>query len=84
MYTITAWEDVESSKQLLRGGTHSKVMQAFYNSDFSEGGFTSVWMAHHINTMWVRCPACGQKGSADEPGGMCQCGQPLPEPPPYW
>lgn len=84
LYTITAWEDAESPKQLLRGGTHSKAMQTFFNTDFAEGAFTSVWTAHHINPFWIRCPACGRKANYDDLQGMCQCGQPLPDPPPYW
>lgn len=84
LYTITAWEDAESPKQLLRGGAHSKAMQTFFSTNFAKAAFTSVWSAHHLNPLWVRCPACGQMASYDDPQGRCQCGQPLPEQPPYW
>ena len=84
LYTITAWEDVENPKQLLQGGTHSKAMQSFFSTDFAEVGFSSVWIPHHINSMWIRCPACARKVRHDQLEGTCQCGQPLPEQLPYW
>ena len=84
LYTITAWEDVENPKQLLQGGTHSKAMQSFFSTDFAEVGFSSVWMPHHINSMWIRCPACARKVRHDQLEGTCPCGQPLPEQSPYW
>ena len=41
--TISAWEDAESPRQLMRGGTHATAMRAFW-SHLSDGGYTSVWV----------------------------------------
>lgn len=82
-YTITAWEDPESASQLLRPGAHREAMQVFFGSEFAEGGMTSVWIPHHINALWVRCPACRRMSDYDRDEGKCQCGQQLPQLP-YW
>ncbi|CAN5125698.1 hypothetical protein BH18ACT10_BH18ACT10_04100 [soil metagenome] len=84
MLTVTAWEDTESPAQMYRGGTHSEAMNRFFGSDFTAGGVTSVWKPERINALWVRCESCGSMQDHDLSNGMCQCGQPLPEPPPYW
>jgi len=82
-YTITAWEDAESASQMLGASAHREAMQAFFGPDFAEGGMTSVWIPHHINALWVRCPACGRMSDYDQDEGKCQCGQSLPLLP-YW
>lgn len=82
-YTITAWEDAESASKMLRASAHREAMQAFFGPDFAEGGMTSVWIPHHINALWVRCPACGHMSDFDQDEGKCQCGQSLPHLP-YW
>lgn len=82
LFTITAWEDPESPRQLLRGGAHKEAVERFLGPDFTAGVMTSVWVPDRINTMWVRCTACGRM--ADSESGKCRCGQPLPEHPPYW
>ncbi len=84
LYTITAWEDTDGPRQLLRGGTHSEAMDRFFGPDFAAGAMTSVWKPERINAMWVRCESCGSMEDYDLSNGMSQCGQPLPEPPPYW
>lgn len=38
MFTITAWEDTESPKRLLRGGAHKEAMDRFFGPDFTAGG----------------------------------------------
>ncbi len=77
-YTITAWENVESSKRLLREGAHREAMHTFFGSNFSAGGVTSVWVPDHINTLWARCEACGQLADYEQRQGVCECGQALP------
>ena len=84
MLTVTAWEDAESPGQMFRGGTHSEAMRQFFGPDFTAGGVTSVWKPERINALWVRCESCGTMEDHDLSNGACQCGQPLPEPPPYW
>jgi hypothetical protein len=84
MFTATAWEDIESPRQMLRGNVHKEAVDRFFGSDFSAGGMTSVWKPERINAMWVRCVACESVEDYELSGGTCRCGQPLPDPPPYW
>ena len=81
--TISAWEKPERTMQLKKGGTHTNAMKKFW-AELGDGAFTSVWIPHHINPMWVRCTACGKMNSYEKYSGMCICGQPLPEAPPYY
>lgn len=81
--TISAWEKPENTMQLKKGGTHSEAMKKFW-AELSDAAFTSVWIPHHINPMWVRCTTCGKMNAYDKHAGLCSCGQPLPEAPPYY
>jgi steroid delta-isomerase-like uncharacterized protein len=81
--TISAWEKPEHVMQLKKGGTHSEAMKKFW-AELSDAAFTSVWIPHHINPMWVRCTVCGKMNAYDKHSGICMCGEPLPEAPPYY
>ena len=84
LITTTAWENAEAPKQVLRGGAHKEAVDRFFGPDFAVGAMTSVWVPDHINAMWMRCTACGQMADYEKLEGKCQCGQLLPEHPPYW
>jgi steroid delta-isomerase-like uncharacterized protein len=84
MFTITAWEDEKALRQLRRGGTHPKAMERFFAAELGSSAMTSVWKPERINTLWVRCEACGMMEDYELSAGISQCGQRLPEPPPYW
>lgn len=83
MFTVTAWETPEDPGQL-RGGAHQEAMDAFFGSDFTHGGVTSVWTPHRMNTVWVRCAMCDVMSATQGPGSTCRFGHRLPDPPPYW
>jgi hypothetical protein len=59
-------------------------MNRFFASELGSSAMTSVWQPERINTLWVRCEACGSMEDYELSGGTCQCGHPLPEHPPYW
>jgi steroid delta-isomerase-like uncharacterized protein len=84
LFTVTAWEDPESPRQLLRGGEHREMMHKASGPAFSAAFHTSVWVPHHLNPMWVRCTACGKMADYERLEGQCECGAALPEHPPYW
>lgn len=81
--TITAWEDPENPKQLLKGGAHAEAMRAFF-ADFGGSAYTSVWTPERINSTWVACDVCGKTSAIERVSGICPCGAQLPEPPPYF
>jgi len=84
MFTVTAWEDPENAAPLLRGGPHQEAMNRVFQTGLGEAVFTSVWVPHHANAMWVRCTACGRMADYERLDGKCRCGQTLPEHPSYW
>lgn len=81
--TISAWEKPEQTKQIMRGGSHAEAMRKFW-TELSESAYTSVWSPHHINPLWVRCTVCRKMNDYEKNSGVCKCGQPLPEPDPYF
>ncbi len=81
--TVSAWEKPEQTKQLMRGGSHAEAVKKFW-TELSESAFTSIWVPDHINPLWVRCTACHKMNDYEKNSGVCKCGQPLPEPNPYF
>jgi steroid delta-isomerase-like uncharacterized protein len=81
--TISAWEKPEQTKQLMKGGSHAEAMRRFW-AEVGESAYTSVWVPHHINPLWVRCTACHKMNDYEKNAGTCKCGQPLPDPNPYF
>lgn len=84
LLTVTAWDNASSAARLTREGTHVEAMKRFFGPDFSAGGYTSVWGHERFNATWMRCTQCGRMADYERAGGKCECGQTLPEPPPYW
>jgi steroid delta-isomerase-like uncharacterized protein len=84
LFTITAWEDTESPQQLRHSAPHEEAVEQFFSTDFATSVLTSVWKPERINALWVRCGACGSLEDYELSGGTSRCGEPLPEPPPYW
>ena len=84
MVTISAWEDADSPRQLMRTGTHSEIQKTMYDGTLAQHGFTSVWVKERVNPYMVRCDACGKmtRGPGDE--RKCRCGAQLPAAAPYW
>jgi steroid delta-isomerase-like uncharacterized protein len=84
LLTVTAWDNPESPRQLTREGTHLQAMKEFFGPEIAAGGYTSVWAPKRINATWVRCTQCGRMADYERANGQCECGQALPELPPYW
>jgi steroid delta-isomerase-like uncharacterized protein len=83
MFTVTAWESPEDSRQM-DGGAHREAVDAFFRKDFTLGGVTSLWTPLRINRLWVRCNECREMSMSEGPGSKCRSGHTLPAPPPYW
>lgn len=79
MCTFTAWEDVESVRQLRASDAHRGAMQVFFGPEFAAAGQTGVWAPARLNGMWVRCAGCGEMVKAAD--ACSGCGGPLPEAP---
>jgi steroid delta-isomerase-like uncharacterized protein len=84
MFTVIAWEDADSARQVLEGDAHGEAMARFFGPSLGQGGVTGVWTPERLSTMWVRCPACQQMRDAARPDRQCECGATLPHHPPYW
>ncbi len=84
LYTITAWDDADAVRALMRSTTHKEAIRQFFTEDLGAAAATGVWTVHHLNPVRVRCLSCGQMTDPASGNGSCECGQPLPELPPYW
>ena len=81
--TLTAWESPEVVRQIMQNAPHNQAMKRF-RENLADAGYTSVWEPHHINPLWVRCKQCSKMNDTDKSNGVCECGSPLPDPPPYF
>jgi len=84
LYTATAWESAEDTRQIHQSEAHRQAMDRFYSSDFSAGGMFSVWVPARPISLFVRCEACKQMSDYEKTAGRCACGAEMPTPPPYW
>jgi len=81
--TISAWEHPEDVRRMLNSQTHNDAKKRFWD-ELAYAAFTSVWVPHHINPLWVRCGKCGKMNPYEKNKGICSCGGKLPDPPPYF
>lgn len=79
--TISAWEKPENIAQIMTSPAHQEAVRQYY-ANLSSGGFTSVWIPHHINPMKVRCTVCNKMN--DTAKGVCECSGALAEAPAYF
>ncbi|HXI02208.1 MAG TPA: ester cyclase [Candidatus Saccharimonadales bacterium] len=84
MFTVTAWENPESVTQMLRNGPHTEAIGRVLEAELGEAVFTSVWVPHHPDVLWLRCKSCRRMAYYEPTDRKCPCGQTLPEHPPYW
>jgi hypothetical protein len=85
MITVTAWENAEAPKQMLRAGSYAGVMQHFFGPSVAREGFTTVWEPVRINSMWSRCPDAGRWWITKPVAAAASAARrALPAPPPYW
>ncbi len=83
-YTVTAWPSPETAAEIMRQAEHQTATRAFFSDGLGVSGWTSVWVPARLNSLWVRCPACGTMLDAEGGDKMCACGAPIPDPPPYF
>ncbi|MCL6562476.1 MAG: ester cyclase [Firmicutes bacterium] len=83
LFTVTAWQTAEDARRLLTEGTHREAMRRFFEPEFGANGWTGVWVPHHLNATWARCPSCGSLVDYGEQGEKCQCGATLQPPHPW-
>jgi hypothetical protein len=84
MLTITAWENAEDPRQLMKGGTHGEAMKKFFGADVGDAAYTAIFVADRINPMWVRCRVCRKMNDHAAGHGTCACGAALSQPMAYW
>jgi steroid delta-isomerase-like uncharacterized protein len=83
LYTLTLWEDPEAIQQLRASGQHQVAVRHVFQTDFGAAAHTGVWVPHHLNPLWQRCPRCGALIDPDRPDASCPCGEPAPAHPSY-
>lgn len=59
-------------------------MSRFFESEFTQGGFISVWTPHELRPLRVRCGICHHLSEVDGRTDTCSCGAMLPERAAYW
>ncbi len=84
MYTVTAWEHPDDARQLGDVPIHREAMSRYLESDFTQGGFISVWTPHELRPLRVRCGVCHHLSEVDGRTNTCSCGAMLPERAAYW
>lgn len=83
--TITAWEDPDDPRRLMRGGAHATAAEELFATDgLGAAGMTSVWTLERMNGRMVRCTECLEMTYEVEADRCPECKGPLPEAPPYW
>jgi steroid delta-isomerase-like uncharacterized protein len=81
--TISAWEEPENVRNIMKSKAHSEAMKRFW-SNLSDAAYISVWTPDHINPLWVRCGACNKMNDYEKSNGLCSCSATLPEAPAYF
>ena len=84
MMTISAWDNADAPRQLMRSGPHAEASKAMLNGSLAKSGYTSVHEPVRINPYLVRCAACEKMHREPAAGAVCDCGAGLPDQPAYW
>jgi len=84
MVTISAWDDADAPRQVMREGAHAEAMKGMLDGSLAKAGFTSVYVKARVNPYLLRCEACGKMRREPAPGADCDCGAKLPDRLPYW
>ena len=84
MMTISAWDDADAPRQLMKQGAHAEAMHSMMKGKLAKNGFTSVYVPTRINPYLRRCEVCGNMYRGSEDGANCSCGAALPDRPAYW
>jgi hypothetical protein len=82
-FTVTAWTGPDDALVAMSGESHGRAVRRFFSPSFHGAAWTSVWVPHQLNALWVRCSACGTLRSLEAQGAVCECGAALPTPH-YW
>jgi steroid delta-isomerase-like uncharacterized protein len=78
MHTVTAWEDEEAPRALMREGAHRDAVKRFFEERGIRGGVTAVFTPGRIGIRWARCESCGKMVDSNKLEGYCDCSAQLP------
>ena len=78
MITLTAWEDEEAPRALMREGSHRDAVKRFFEERGIRGGVTAVFTPGRIGIRWARCESCGKMVDSNKLEGFCDCSAQLP------
>jgi len=71
--------DTDDPRQLITERRHAETMRAFFGSDLTAGGWTSVWVPQRLHARWRRVPSAAtgdracSKHPASAPGRNRNC-----------
>jgi hypothetical protein len=78
LYTLTLWDDPGAMGGLRASAQHKAAIRHVFETDLGTAMHTGVWVPHHLNPQWRRCPKCGTMIDPDRPDQSCPCGEPFP------
>jgi len=84
MVTISAWDSADAPRQVMRQGAHAQEQKKMLTGTVAKHGYTSVWTKHRVNPFLMRCEACGKMSRGENAARLCDCGETLHGPVPYW
>lgn len=84
MFTISAYESPSDIQGMPQVAHRDAVKATFTDNGLGAGGSTSVWQPHHLNPLFIRCPACQKMARAEGDTPRCTCGAALPTDFLYW
>ena len=83
--TITAWDEPEDARRLMREGSHREAVEEMFETDgLGEAGMTSIWTLERMNGRMLRCEECRELTYEVEADTCPECDAPLPAAPAYW
>lgn len=81
MLTLTAWENAEHVREIMRDETHRQGVKKVFQGDVAAAMHTGIWAPNHLNPLYQRCAGCGQLVNVEQTDGCCSCGAALDQRP---
>lgn len=85
LFTLSLWESLEATEQILGNEQHKKAVGMFMKDHLGYATASRVFSLQRAKPMMVACSKCGKKNNAHKPEHVCSaCGTELPPAPELW